>query len=515
VQSLKILHLEDSTLDAELVTSQLSEAGMICEFVRVDTEAAFREALEKGDFDMIISDFSMPGFDGRSALSIARERNSETPFIFVSGTIGEEAAIESLLAGATDYVLKHQFSRLVPAIRRAQSEAEQRRERKRIEAQLLRTQRMESIGTLAGGIAHDLNNILTPILMAVQLLRERVSDPGTLRLIDTLETSARRGANIVRQVLTFARGVEGEHIPIQPKHLISNMEKMLTQTFPKSIEIRSELPRNLWMVIGDPTHFDQVLLNLCVNARDAMPDGGTLTIRAQNTIIDEHYVRLNLDARPGPYVVIEIADNGHGIPPHLLDKIFEPFFTTKDVGKGTGLGLSTVIAIVKSHKGFIHVYSEPGNGTSFKVFLPAQESAHATQTLDAIVNLPRGNDELILVVDDEQAVREIARATLESYGYRTLVASNGAEALELYAQDASLIHAVLLDMVMPIMDGHATIRALRTINPQVRIIAASGLLENARNANLLSEDGSCVRAVLAKPYTAEKLLTTLRKVIES
>jgi two-component system, cell cycle sensor histidine kinase and response regulator CckA len=386
-------------------------------------------------------------------------------------------------------------------------------EKKKVEAQLFRTQRMESLGTLAGGIAHDLNNVLTPILMAVQLLKDRVQDESSHHMLETLETSAKRGSAIVRQVLTFARGLEGEKAPVQPRHLLTNMEKMLRETFPKSVQVRLEVPQGLWLIPADPTQLDQVLLNLCVNARDAMPYGGNLTISAQNTILDEHYARLNVQATAGAHVVIEVVDTGQGIPPGIVDKIFDPFFTTKEVGKGTGLGLSTVAAIVKSHGGFVNVYSEIGKGTSFKVYFPALVSAESRDAAFPQTHLPAGNGELILVVDDEAAVRDITRITLESYNYRVATACDGAEGLACYAQQRKDVSVVLLDMMMPILDGPATVRALATIDPNVRIIAASGLLDNTRNNGISGRLGSAVRAVLAKPYTAEKLLTTLNAVI--
>lgn len=384
-------------------------------------------------------------------------------------------------------------------------------ERKIIEAQLLRTQRMESIGTLAGGIAHDLNNVLSPILMSVELLKARFTDDVSHRVLETVEISAKRGADIVRQVLTFARGVEGEQTAIRPRRLLADMEKMLLQTLPKSIHVRVNITKGLWTVIGDPTQLDQVLLNLCVNARDAMPQGGTLMINAENTVLDEHYARLNLQAKPGPYVVIEVSDTGHGMAPDVLDKIFEPFFTTKKVGVGTGLGLSTVQAIVKSHRGFVNVYSEVGKGTSFKVFFPARESDETHEAAVQHSKLPLGKGELLLVVDDEAAVRDIAQATLEMYNYEVIVAKDGAEAVAQYAQHKDEVKAVLLDMMMPIMDGPAAIRVLESMNPQVKIIAASGLAENARQPSV-SANGS-VRAVMAKPYTAEKLLRTISAIL--
>lgn len=379
-------------------------------------------------------------------------------------------------------------------------------ERKNIEAQLFRTQRMESIGTLAGGIAHDLNNVLAPILMGLQLLRDRFKDNPSQALIETMETSAKRGADIIRQVLTFARGLGGEHGLVQPKHLLGNIVKMLQQTFPKSIELQAGIPGNLWPVRADPTQLDQMLLNLSVNARDAMPQGGKLTINAENTFLDENYVRLNVHAKAGPYIVIEVSDTGHGMPPEIMDKIFEPFFTTKEVGEGTGLGLSTVQSIVKSHGGFVNVYSEVGKGTAFKVFLPAKESAETREAAAHQSELPLGAGQLILIVDDEAAVRDIAQVTLESYNYSVLTAKDGAEALALYAQHQEKVQAILLDMMMPVLDGPNTIRALETINPKIKIIAASGLLTNDTSSR-------SVRAVLTKPYTAEKLLKTLAEVL--
>jgi PAS domain S-box-containing protein len=379
-------------------------------------------------------------------------------------------------------------------------------EKRKIEAQLLRTQRMESIGTLAGGIAHDLNNVLAPIVLGIQVLKDRFKDEASQQLMETLETNARRGTNIVRQVLTFARGLEGEQVPIQPKHSLTNMQKMLQETLPKSVEVDVQIGQRLWMIVGDPTQVDQVLLNLCINSRDAMPYGGTLTIRAENTILDEFYTRTNLHAKPGPYLMIEVADTGCGVAPDIMDKIFDPFFTTKEPGKGTGLGLSTVQAIVKSHGGFVNVYSEIGKGTSFKVFFPAKQSAETQEAAVQQSEVPPGHGELILVVDDEAAVREIAQVTLESYNYRVMTAKDGAEAIACYTERKEQINAVLLDMMMPVMDGPTTIRALETIDPSVKVIAASGLMDTTQTSRV-------VRAVLAKPYTAERLLKALSAVM--
>ncbi|MFI5251125.1 MAG: PAS domain S-box protein [Bacteroidota bacterium] len=385
-------------------------------------------------------------------------------------------------------------------------------EKKKFEAQFLRAQRMESIGTLASGIAHDLNNVLAPILLTMQNLKKRLPDERTQRLLNTIEVSTQRGADMVQQVLTFTRGVDGEKIMLQPAHLIQEIEKIVRETFSRTIRIQVRLVKDLWMLQADATQLHQVMMNLCVNARDAMPSGGTLLVEADNVTLDEAFARMHVDAKPGPYVNITVSDNGIGIDPEVIDKIFEPFFTTKEIGKGTGLGLSTVLAIVKSHKGFINVYSEVGKGTKFKVYLPAIISpATREATTRKHVELPAGKGETVLVVDDETSICEITKETLENYGYKAMIANDGNEAIALFTQHKNKIGAVLTDMMMPNMDGPSTIKALRKINPRIKIIAASGLITQDK----LSEPSvTGVQAFLQKPYTTEKLLTTLRDVLK-
>jgi nitrogen-specific signal transduction histidine kinase len=379
-------------------------------------------------------------------------------------------------------------------------------EEKRLAAQFLRAQRMESIGTLAGGIAHDLNNVLAPIMMAIEVLRSKISDPGGQRILTTIETSAKRGADIVRQVLAFGRGVKGDRILVQLKHVINEVVKIAGETFPKSIEIKTDIPRDLWTVSADPTQMHQVLLNLLVNARDAMPKGGTLTISAENIKLDESYSPMHPEAKPGAHVSIVITDTGTGIPTDIREKIFEPFFTTKEIGMGTGLGLSTTLAIVKSHAGFINLESELGHGTTFSVYIPATGTASSVAAAIEETDLPMGNGELILVIDDESAIREITRETLESYGYKVLSASDGAEGVAAFAENKKKIKAVITDIMMPVMDGTAAILALRKINPDVKIIATSGMTSKGQITPPLDSN---VQAFLTKPYTAEKLLKAL------
>lgn len=634
----QIVHLEDDLSDAELLRATLEDAGLACQIVRVEAEDTFRKALD-GDFDLIISDCTLPSFDGRKALAIAREIRPNVPFIFVSGTIGEEAAIENLVGGATDYVLKHKLARLAPAVKRALREKEEKSARreaerqlqitleqlrnlfdnldevffsfdpaankllqispacervyglpqqtffenpqfwkevatsddiavvnsaqsrlqagqsvscehrirrpdgslrwvymkmkpvrdaagqtirvdgiisdisetKELEAQFLRAQRMENLGRLAGGIAHDLNNVLAPIMMGVELLRERHEDADSLSTLATLKSCTKRGANLVKQILMFARGAEGRRVTVQPERLIVEMEKILRRTFSKSIQIATDVAADLWNVSADPTQLEQVLMNLCVNARDAMPDGGSLTITAGNRTYDSQS-GIPAEAKEEPYVVIEVRDTGEGIPPENLNKIFDPFFTTKQPGAGTGLGLSTVNAIVKSHGGFVTVESTVKAGTTFRVHLPALRGGAPKEEDVRAIGFPSGKGELILVVDDEAAVRDMYRTILENYGYRVLVAGDGVEAVKAYTEHGDNINLVLTDADMPRMNGAQLIRTLRQMNPEVRVISAIGLVEDDR----FEEDATgAVRAVLQKPFSPGQLLQTLQKVLQN
>jgi PAS domain S-box-containing protein len=383
-------------------------------------------------------------------------------------------------------------------------------ERKRIEAQFLRSQRVESIGNLAGGIAHDLNNVLAPIIMGVGLLKADARDGRDTKILNSIEISAQRGADMVRQVLAFARGVEGDHLPINPRQLITEIASVMGETFPKSIELRVEAPGDLWTIVGDPTQLHQVLINLCVNARDAMPDGGTLTVSARNMMVDEAFVKANGEGRPGQYVLLMVADTGTGIPPEIRGKIFDPFFTTKGVGKGTGLGLATVATIVKSHNGFIRLDTEAGRGTTFMLHFPAAESEKASSSSPFAPETPRGRGEWVLVVDDEASVRLISQHTLEMYGYRVLTASNGVEGVEVYRERRGDIALVITDMMMPVMGGAAMIKALMDINRDVRIIATSGL---GASGNIAGSAVPGVLHFLPKPYSAHTMLHTVHRAL--
>jgi PAS domain S-box-containing protein len=757
----RILHLDDNPRDLELVQRQLGREGPDLEVLQARSWAEFNEALDNARIDLILSDYTMPVHDGIAALTLAHERRPLTPFIFVSGTIGEERAIDSMKSGATDYVLKDNIQRLGPAIRRALRESRERAEllraeeaqrtsenrlklateasniglwewntetnevyfspewkrqigydddtlsnvlsewvsrlhpqdrhqtqgklnafgastgarreaeyrmrhangsyrwmhtegklfpdkagslvrmmgcqlditerkkdelalresehkyrhlfeslgdaaflmdadstrildvnreveallgmtrseimgtsfarcfstreekivrrqisacllgskssrleseiarkdgdtiqvdfsvsavtlhgrrlilallsdsteRQRMQARLRHSQRLESIGTLAAGVAHDLNNILAPILMSTPLLSEALAGRSEGKMVATIEACAMRGSGIVKQVLTFARGIEGERVLVQVQHLLFDIANIASQTFPRAITIQNMAPRDLWPVQGDATQIHQVLLNLCVNARDAMPDGGTLTMDARNTHIDENYAAMSLGALPGDYLEISVSDTGQGIPPELRQRIFDPFFTTKGVGKGTGLGLSTAVGIVKSHRGFISVESAPGKGSVFKIFLPAEPAASDVPPRASTPEAMRGNGELILLVDDEASIRLIAQTVLQAHGYRVLLAADGTEALAVVAQNYGNIAAVITDIAMPLMSGSTLIRALRKMSPEIPIIVSTGHGEQAPLPEFQ------VNGFLNKPYDSNTLRHTLNAVL--
>ncbi|HVZ63609.1 MAG TPA: PAS domain S-box protein [Lacunisphaera sp.] len=754
---MKILHLEDNLRDAELVRELLHQDWPVCDITLVATREEFIRALDEGGYDLILSDFQLPGFGGLEALEIVRQRAPHLPFIFFSGTIGEERAIEAVRAGAADYVIKDRMQRLPVSIQRIVREAEEQRERRRIEdalaeqqyyllmlmenlpdhvyfkdlesrfisssksflqrhgltpvelrgktdfdlfdaahaqraradeleiirtgrgkleyeereirrdgsvawvltsklpmrdaagkvigtfgisrditarkldeerireqaeiidqapitilltdlahritycnmgtaqllgrpreellgataeevlspetmeqlkpardatltrgtwtgemkiatrdarqaqvelhmsvirdpagrpkgrltiamditekkkleEQFLRAQRLESLGMLSAGIAHDLNNVLAPVLMGAPLLRLRSSNPADVRVLETIENSANRGAALVKQILSFAHGASGEKTLIQAKHLLRDIALLVEETFPRNIQLEDHVPNDLWTFRGNPTQIHQVLLNLCVNARDAMPGGGRLTLRAENRVLDAAALREVPAGSPGAYVALTVADTGGGIAPEVMPHIWEPFFTTKGEGRGTGLGLATVRGIATNHGGFVSVYSEPGRGTRFTLFLPAvEQTLAASDSAAANPQRARGRGELVLVVDDEVSVRELITAILSRFGYRVLTATNGLEAMAIYPPRVAEIALVITDLSMPLMGGRDMALALSQLNPNVRVLYISGAEERDKIV------GSPLRsAVLSKPFTADRLLSAVREVL--
>jgi PAS domain S-box-containing protein len=757
---MKILHLEDNLRDAALVQDMLTQEWPDCVITLVATRPDFLAALDQGGYDIVLSDYQLPGFNGLEALELTRERTPHLPFIFFSGTLGEERAIEAVRAGAADYVIKDRMKRLPVSIQRVMREAEELRarrrieealaqeqylllmlmenlpdhvyfkdlesrflnvnrslarrlglpleqikgktdadlfsgdharqaladeqriirtgeplvdveeretwpdgsvtwalttklpmrdaagkiigtfgvsrditarklgeerireqaeiidhapisiaivdlaqrytycnaaalklyglprekllgsaaediltpeslgpfqaarlaaftqgqwtgelhlavrggrefdaefhmsmirdaagrpkgrlclaidvtEKKKLEAQFLRAQRLESLGMLAAGIAHDLNNVLAPVLMGAPLLRTRATHPSDLRVLQTIETSASRGAALVRQILTFAHGASGEKSLIQVKHILRDVSDLITETFPKSITLESDVPGDLWPVQGNPTQLHQVLLNLCVNARDAMPQGGTLSLCAENRLLDGSAAQAYPEANPGAYLVVRVTDTGTGIPADVLARIWDPFFTTKGEGKGTGLGLASVRGIAASHGGFATVESEPGRGSTFRLFLPAAEQAVPTGIHPPTAHPfhTRGQGELVLVVDDEVSIRDLVRAFLSRFGYRVVAATNGIEAMAVYAPRVSEVALVVTDIGMPEMGGGELAVALTRLNPAVKILFMSGAGDGGKMAATIPSTSR----ILSKPFTGESLLAAVHEALQ-
>ncbi|MDF1826585.1 MAG: PAS domain S-box protein [Verrucomicrobiales bacterium] len=380
-----------------------------------------------------------------------------------------------------------------------------------LERQFFRSQRMESVGRLAGGIAHDLNNMLTPILLSVDILREAAIPKSSMAIMDTLEGSARRAAELVKQVLMFSKGVEGKRKPVRIEEIIDEVASISAETFPKNITVHRDVEETVNQILGDRTQIHQILMNLCVNACDAMEEGGHLSIHLGMASIDSSEANVLQDVEEGRYVVVSVEDTGMGIPPETMDKIFDPFFTTKEIGKGSGIGLSTSLAIVKSHGGFMDVRSEAGKGTNFKVYLPASESVESSvEAPPCIDSLQRGSGELILLIDDEIAIRTIGKKILERSGYRVLIANNGAEGVAMFAKQKDEISAVITDMAMPVMDGNALVVALRRIDPHVRTLVMSGHTTSGR---YLGEGTETIHHFIPKPFSTETLLPAVAKLL--
>ena len=391
-------------------------------------------------------------------------------------------------------------------------------EHKLLTEQFLRAQRIENIGRLASGVAHDINNLLAPIMLASTMLDEELPEDTHRQLVLTIQESAKRGADIVRQVLTFARGVEGQKTLLHPQLVLAQMENILRETFPKSIDCTLSIPEGLWSFFGDATQLHQVLLNLCVNARDAMmPGGGTLAMAAENVEIDENYAATAHNVKPGRYVLMKVSDSGCGIPTSMIDTIFDPFFTTKETDQGTGLGLSTVVGIVKSHNGFIEVDSEQGRGSTFRVFIPTTGS-FVPNTVESPLEFgpeespapPQGQGETILIVDDEPAILKVTSSFLIKNGYTVLSAGDGIEALTIYVKNSADIKLVVTDVMMPMMDGVNLTRALKKINPLVQVIAASGHTEISHKNDLRALG---IQTFLIKPFNNHQLLEAIHNAI--
>jgi len=511
---LHILHLEDDLNDAALVQSTLKAEGITCATTRVQTHDDFVAALGRGGFDLILSDFSLPDFDGLSALNIAHVEHPDLPVIFVSGTLGEDMAIDSLKNGATDYVLKERLSRLAPAVRRAMQEVEERAERQRLKAQFIEAQKMDVIGQLAGGVAHDFNNVLAVILGYSELLGEDLGPENPLRkYTEEIRHASERAAGLTRQLLVFSRKQTVLPVVLDLNDVVKDLDQMLRRLIDSNIEMTLALGKQIGRIKADSGYIGQVLMNLVVNARDAMPYGGKIIISTDNVILDESDVHAHTDAIPGDYVLLSVSDTGIGMTDEVKAHLFEAFFTTKPLGKGTGLGLTTCQTIVQQSGGHIGVYSEVGQGTTLKIYFPRVEQPLDIAAKSTLTGpLPRGT-ETLLVVEDDQSVRHLARGVLEAQGYEVLTALNGQDALNVVREHkGSPIHLVITDIIMPQMGGKVMAEWLKTTYPDLKILFTSGYTDDAIWG---SEIPGIEIEFLPKPYARATLICKVRELLDS
>jgi two-component system, cell cycle sensor histidine kinase and response regulator CckA len=508
---LSVLMVEDSDEDTELVIRELRRGGYDVSFERVDTPRAMSATLENRVWDVVICDFSVPHFGCAGALRLLREKNPDTPFIYVSGTIGEETAVAALKEGAHDYVTKGSLKRLLPAIQRELKEAEERREKTQLERQARQQERFEGIGRLAGGIAHDFNNIIGAILGWAELGEEEAGNGSGLQWrFRQIRRQAERAAGLTTQLLAFARRQVLQPVKLDLNKSISEMRSFLASGMEENIEFKIVLDPHLDGIQSDASQVGQVTMNLCINARDAMPRGGRLIIETHNVEIDEEFCRRNSDCRPGRYVMLVISDTGIGMDAATVDRIFEPFFTTKELGKGTGLGLATVYGIVKQHNGFLDVCSEVGKGTTFRVYFPSS-TRHVSQRKPDIAMISVTGSETILVAEDHEVIREVANEILSSYGYTIILAADGQEALRLFRQDPARIDLVILDLAMPALGGTKAFAQMNAIRPDLPVVFTSG--QTSETASLNSEIASGA-AFLQKPYAARTLGQIVRSTLD-
>ncbi|BCA55379.1 putative Hybrid histidine kinase [Nitrospira sp. KM1] len=519
-QPLRLLHLEDNPLDADLIRATLIEAGLFCITQRVDTRAEFFSALKEGTLDLILADYSLPGFDGISALALARQHAPDVPFLFVSGQIGEELAIDAMHQGATDYVFKQRLGRLVPSVQRALRERDERTERRRAEEalrqsekQFRQAQKMEAVGRLAGGIAHDFNNLLTVIMGYNHVFSAELGQDHPLH--DKLEESQKAGeraATLIKQLLAFSRKQ-----PLEPKVLalnavVSNIEGMLRRVIGADIRMVIAPGPDESRVRADQAQLEQVIMNLVVNARDAMPDGGSLRIETSSIELMRSPVHHVQPLPPGPYVKLSVIDTGSGMDRQTQSHIFEPFFTTKDEGKGSGLGLSTVFGIVTQCGGGIDLASRIGHGTRFDIYLPRVDSEVETGMCHQRQAGAQRGTETILLAEDDGSVRTLIRDELRKLGYKVIEAKNGVEACLLASQQVGALHLLLSDMVMPGMGGRELAQHLSIIKPDLRILFMSGYTDDI---GILAGHEEGAIEFLQKPFTPETLAHTVRHLLDT
>ena len=507
----RILHLEDSPEDCELVEQMLVADGINCEIIRCENRENFARSLEKENFDLIFADCTVPQFNGLHALEMARELAPEVPFIFVSGTIEEDSAIESLRRGATDYVLKGRLSRLVPAVRRAMAEAKEKAKSLEMEQRLRHSQRLEAVGTLAGGVAHDFNNILTIIKGYTSLLPTQCEEPARVREIaGIIDRASLRGSELVNQLLAFARKTEGSFAYTALNERIQEVVAMLRPALPQNIAFELHLEENLPEIYADAGQVERVLINLATNARDAMPEGGKIIFSTSKVPGDEAPAHSGNEAKE--YVCLRVTDTGCGMEQETLQRVFEPFFTTKVRGKGTGLGMPVVYGLMQSQHGLIDVRSEVGKGTTVSLFFPATTGTVSPEIERAPDAMPsvRG-EETIMLVDDEPELRNLLELILTTHGYKVLSAQNAETAMQMLPRLPEKLHVLLSDVGLPTVDGFELIRRARKIQPGLKAILCSGYSDEDLKSRM-AEEG--IDGFVSKPYKTSDLLLTVRTILD-
>src|SRR2546428_2824397 len=516
---LRVLILEDSDDDAALLLRELRRQNYEPISARADTAKGRHEALDRETWSVLIHECSMREFTAMRALDILKQRNLDLPFIIVSGTIGEETAAIAMKSGAHDFLTKGKLSRLGAAVERELRDAEERRERKtaeealgRGEEQLRQSKKVEPIGSLGGGIAHDFNNLLTIINGYTELLLARL--PGNDKMsrdVNEIRKAGQRAASLTRQLLAFSRKQILEPRVLDLNAIVVELEKMLRRLIGEDIRLTIAPAADLRRIKTDPGQIEQVIMNLVVNARDAMPQGGNLTLETANVDLDPSYASRHVGVRPGAYVMLAVSDTGCGMDKESMTHIFEPFFTTKAPGKGTGLGLSTVYGIIKQSGGNVWAYSEPGRGTTFKIYLPQVEGVVDRPPREGQrAGIPRGS-ETILLAEDQKELRELIRQMLEMNGYTVIAACDGLEAIEICKRHEGLIHLMLSDVVMPQMGGRELAQRLATVRPDMKVLYMSGYTSNAIVHHGILDPGTLF---IQKPFTPDSLARKVREVLD-
>jgi two-component system, cell cycle sensor histidine kinase and response regulator CckA len=507
---LHVLFIEDSEDDMALQVRLLAQAGYEVACERVESQAMLTSALERR-WDIIISDYSMPHFKGTDALKLVREKGLETPFLFVSGTIGEDTAVAALKVGAQDYLMKTNLGRLVPAVKRELREVEERKQRLRLEQQIHQLQRFEAIGRLAGGVAHDFNNMIGAIMGWADMGCEEAPPASRLRQrFEKIRLQAERAAGLTRQLLAFARRQVLQTRNTNLNDLTREEMSLLRNVIGEQIEVKLELQENVWVVLADPGQIEQVLMNLCLNARDAMHGRGTLTVETRNITVGEELQRQHPYASIGNYVLLQVTDTGDGMDATTMEHIFEPFFSTKEMGKGTGLGLATVYGIIKQHKGFVTVDTALGAGTTFRVYLPVGEGMVEAPSRERSVAIC-GGSETILVAEDNEGLREAVKEILESLGYKVVLTSDGEEALSVFREGPDSISLVLLDVVMPKLNGPEAYAQICALRPDIPVLFTTGYATETTLVRLPSKQKA---AILQKPYGTTYLAQKIRELLD-